>query len=933
MLRTGEGRAVAVTGADGLARFGRPMRADEYVVAARPGGAFTTGKLEAAVAAGIVLPMPRVVVGAVVDDAGQPVAGAEVLVEDARVAGRVDFFLSYLPMVRGTAIEPAVTTRTGPDGRFRFESIPNGVELTLQVAVEGKATVQTRPIPVEPRALRPVELAEPVVLAPEAHVAGRVVAQVPGATVARQTVALRWVRPNGDLPFVMTTLSDAEGRFAFRGLPAGPASLYLDGMAAEGPWAFQPVADLRLVAGQTTTAEIPLIAGTLVTGLVRTGDGKPLAGTEVSARASIGQAMSSPLLRTTTDAAGRYRFRLFPGAATLYVQTEPGHSNTDIRRGVTVPDGPPTLEVDPFVIEVGTVLAGRVVDATGVPLARAKLTVIGEVLTTPRSDRPTATTDAEGRFTMQRPVANGRAMPLDATVLLRVQLADGREYSVPVVPHRGGGDLTVRVPAFAVGGPKGPAAVAPDEIAGLVVDPQGKPIAGVLADVNVWAPDNQTFSDGEGVFRVKGLRPGPSEIRLSKDGWEPRHFFQQPTGQAGWVVVLDQRTAFEGRVLAPDGSPVARAPIEADLGLKVVESRERTSVTVGRSGPDGRYRLLVEPGMYEFRVRVPGVGVLRLMNEEIKTNEARSLDLQLAPGITFRARVVDAETGRPVAGVPLQVFRSPDLKAVSGKDGFLELHGMLPGRFEDRSSLPKAFGRWWSAASSPRGQKPAADAPMQAAFLDFDVQRGMEPPTIEVERAATVRGRVVDPDGRPVAGATVLPGESESGVTLLGLGRFRAVTDADGAFTLNLTASNTTASNLVAHDGSPRQHRTWTRGSSPFLKTTPGQVVDGVTIRLTRPASVQGQVVDSFGQPVAGQEVRAMFIRNRSTRSTEGQARTRADGTFAIGFLPPGEYAIEPVQAPAWPRLVSLAEGQIQQNLTLTNQPGVEGRPPVKRER
>ena len=464
-----------------------------------------------------------------------------------------------------------------------------------------------------------------------------------------------------------------------------------------------------------------------------------------------------------------------------------------------------------------------------------------------------------------------------------------------------------------------------------MVDPQGQPIAGVLADVTARIPGNQVLTDEAGQFRVKGLRPGPTQIRLSKDGWEPRQFYNHPTGQAGWVVVLDQRTAFEGRVLAPDGSPVPRATVEADTGSSIIEGYERSSRTVVRSGPDGRYRLLVEPGMYELRVRVPGVGALRLGQQEIAANETKALDLPLIPGITFRARVVDATTGQPVAGFPLQVFRSPEIRGVSGKDGFLELPDMLPGRFDDRSIGSKEFGRWWSAASSPRGQKPPDDAPTQVGFLDFDVQRGMEPPTIEVERAATIRGRVLDPEGRPVAGASVLPGETEAGATVLGSGRYRDVTAADGTFAVNLPASVPTSYNLVAHDGPPRQHRTWTRGTSPLLKTTPGQVVEGVTIRLTRPASVQGQVVDSFGQPVAGQEVRAMFVRNRSTRSTEGQTRTAADGSFTIGFLPPGDYAIEPLLTPAWPRLVSLAEGQIQRNLTMTNQPGVESQPVPRR--
>ena len=43
----------------------------------------------------------------------------------------------------------------------------------------------------------------------------------------------------------------------------------------------------------------------------------------------------------------------------------------------------------------------------------------------------------------------------------------------------------------------------------------------------------------------------------------------------------------------------------------------------------------------------------------------------------------------------------------------------------------------------------------------------------------------------------------------------------------------------------------------PPVKTTPGQVIDNVTLKLTRPATVRGKVVDAKGRPVAGREVRA----------------------------------------------------------------------------
>ena len=107
--------------------------------------------------------------------------------------------------------------------------------------------------------------------------------------------------------------------------------------------------------------------------------------------------------------------------------------------------------------------------------------------------------------------------------------------------------------------PQAPDQVAVNELAGLVVDQQGRPLAGVLVHPYSWVPYHQTLSDQAGRFRIKLPEQGKLEVRLTKEGYEPREFLAQPTGQPGWVVTMGNTTYFEGRVLAPDGSPVADA--------------------------------------------------------------------------------------------------------------------------------------------------------------------------------------------------------------------------------------------------------------------------------------------------------------------------------------------------------------------------------------
>jgi len=100
--------------------------------------------------------------------------------------------------------------------------------------------------------------------------------------------------------------------------------------------------------------------------------------------------------------------------------------------------------------------------------------------------------------------------------------------------------------------------------------------------------------------------------------------------------------------------------------------------------------------------------------------------------------------------------------------------------------------------------------------LDFDLSPDMEPVTIEVERAVKITGRVVDPDGKPVAGATAAPARSGSGNSLTGDTRF-SVEDRQGRHVSQclLPASNVCEYNLVAHDGKYGQWRKWANGVIP----------------------------------------------------------------------------------------------------------------------
>jgi hypothetical protein len=69
------------------------------------------------------------------------------------------------------------------------------------------------------------------------------------------------------------------------------------------------------------------------------------------------------------------------------------------------------------------------------------------------------------------------------------------------------------------------------------------------------------------------------------------------------------------------------------------------------------------PDDYVLSVKVAGVGVARLPKTGIAHGQARMADIQLQAGVTFRARVIDSVTSKPVAGVRVYKWQQKDVDA------------------------------------------------------------------------------------------------------------------------------------------------------------------------------------------------------------------------------------------------------------------------------
>jgi beta-lactamase regulating signal transducer with metallopeptidase domain/protocatechuate 3,4-dioxygenase beta subunit len=574
-------------------------------------------------------------------------------------------------------------------------------------------------------------------------------------------------------------------------------------------------------------------------------------------------------------------------------------------------------------------LEGQLVDSQGKPVAKAA--IIGtcrRMVCTPLPG-PAIVTDKDGCFRLDN-APDGPLTP-DSVVALLVKTAEGQSYEVNVVGIAAG-ITKVKLPTASAAETKAPKDVKPGELAGVVVDEAGKPLADVEVDVWDWFPGNETRTDKAGVFRLKGFdRDSKVQVRFRKTGYSPVMFVRQPTGVSGWVVAMDRKTYFEGVVRGPDGKPAVGALIRADQGPKRMEGGTLTHIwTETKSDASGRYRLYVQPDEYEFLVKARGIGVARLPKKGIAHGTAAPLDIQLQKGVSFRAVVVDAETDKPIAGVRLWNWQHKDVEGRSNARGEVSITEMLPGKF-DFQIEKEGYARWWSEQCVSNWNRRTISNPnlkWQRNFdqLDFDLQPDMPQVKIVLEKGVRVKGRVLDPDGKPVAGATVAPALTGTGNSLTGDSRFSVPTKADGAFEMLLPASHEAQYNLVAHDGKIFQWRRWANGVLPPIRTKPGEEITDVTLKLTHPATVRGRVVDDKGKPVAYREVRASAADKWENRYYDPTTTTKEDGTFELRFIRPGEQYIQ--VAPFWllaehapgktTQKLQLKAGQIVENVQLT---------------
>jgi RNA polymerase sigma factor (sigma-70 family) len=322
--------------------------------------------------------------------------------------------------------------------------------------------------------------------------------------------------------------------------------------------------------------------------------------------------------------------------------------------------------------------------------------------------------------------------------------------------------------------------------------------------------------------------------------------------------VLDEVTGRE--LLAVLDEELARLPERhrAPLVLCYLEGKVRDEAARELGWSLGTFKRRLDEGRQRLRARLERRGlalpaVLLAAGLGAAVPEALTATARAAAG---NAALVHARVAL-LARASLRAMAAEKLKAVGAAFLVVALVGAGLFGYVAAADPPRAEGREAPAAAPPEGSprpgatKPAAD-----------------------EAGEKFSGRVLDPDGKPAAGAKVYllrwtdPDREP---------KVRAETDKDGRFS------------FTAPPGESQLFVT-AAGCGPAWAVNPGKIEDN-PLRLARDdVSVSGRVLDLQGQPVAGATVRVLALKV----SPEGKldkwleaVKVRRDGLYTeYEYLP-----------------------------------------------
>lgn len=440
-------------------------------------------------------------------------------------------------------------------------------------------------------------------------------------------------------------------------------------------------------------------------------------------------------------------------------------------------------------------------------------------------------------------------------------------------------------------------------------------------------------TDAEGGFTLHQVPPGEVELV----GWAPGHVGSRgprASCHSGAVVAmgdfeLARGPVVHGRVVDEAGQPVAGVAVRwnpvdwSQLGGMVTFAPLLIQALEGfdfpKTGGDGRFEAGAFPGDPDYEITAYKPGYQEKSFDWNPDEHGEEIEIVLARGGSAAGVVKNAADGEPLTSFTI---------ATTDR---IEAQGQAPGRWNPFSGgqlVEDPEGRFHIDSLRAGSVDLTFSAPgfAESDLEDVQITAGetTEGLVVELELGGLVRGRVVNEEGRAVAGAQVFPlsaergsgpgrrgprgggGEAQDRRRRRQAGMMGAMSSlppgiASYAAAVGLMGDGAELSGQdgrfeLSGVGFGRQritalHRDYALGQSEVLELEPGGSVPEVEIVLSAGSGIYGKASDRLGQPVTDGIVVAV-----SPQMGSGggggiyQGHTEETGDYRIEHMAPGGY-------------------------------------------
>lgn len=421
-------------------------------------------------------------------------------------------------------------------------------------------------------------------------------------------------------------------------------------------------------------------------------------------------------------------------------------------------------------------------------------------------------------------------------------------------------------------------------VKGTVVDPAGQPAAGVI----VVSGEVAAESDAAGAYALPGVPPGSRSVEaLWKEDFAARKdAVKVKKGEPVEVALkLARAASITGTVIdEKTRRPIAGVALNASPGSSPMMRFARESeAPLRRSRTDARGRFRI-PGLssQKYTVYATRDGFLptSISGVAAATQSKASVAIALARAAAVSGRVT-TEDGKPVAGARVRLFRGDGPRAI------LNMRNPAASLFRQDSvrTRPDGSFRLKQLAASRSVTLEAAKegfAPVKKHGVALKAGETSRDVLFVLTRGLQARGRVVDGQGQPIAGAEVRVSPADRSGMGMGIRvvsrmlrqeKPNAVSGRDGSFVvMGLEEGDVTAT--VTREG-------FAEKNFSGLSLQSKEANEWSPFTLNAGAAITGIVRDGQGAPVVGASVGA-FGETGGMR----EATSDLDGSFRLDGYP-----------------------------------------------